>query len=117
MTNLTGILFFIASYSAGLNFAVRTQYLGHQYRLAKVMDAVEFPIPSNVDVLDLLPDVLVGVPHNTRQKDETRRYDESDYELIPLTRDDFNTMIEAGMNCLRVDPDQIAWVDRRNVFY
>ena len=99
------------------SFAAETEYLGHHYRLEKVEPSQELAVPSNIDVLDLLPDVLVGVPHNTRQKDETRRYDDSDYELIPLTREDFNTMIESGMNCLKVDPDQIAWVDRRNVFY
>jgi hypothetical protein len=61
--------------------------------------------------------VLIGVPHNTRQKDETRRYDGSDYELIRLTQRDYDEMIQAGMNCLRVDKEQAGWIDRREVFY
>jgi hypothetical protein len=68
-------------------------------------------------VVELLPDRLIGVPHNTRQKDETRRYDDSDYELLRLSRHDYLEMIEAGMNCLRVDAEQLAWVRDLEVFY
>ncbi|MDA1272464.1 MAG: hypothetical protein O2960_00220 [Verrucomicrobia bacterium] len=72
-------------------FATRTEYLGHDYRLEELANSEAFQIPAIIDLLDLLPDVLVGVPSNTRQKDETRRYDDSDYEMIPLTREDFST--------------------------
>jgi len=98
-------------------FAEKTHYLGNVYLLERLDDSRNVPGPTNIRILKLLPDVLIGVPHNTRQKDETRRYDDSDYELIRLTKDDYDEMIEAGMNCLRVDNEQAGWVGRRDVFY
>ncbi len=104
------------AFSHGL-FTKRTRYLGHCYLLEQLEDSRNATPPANIRVLELLPDVLIGVPHNTRQKDETRRYDDSDYELIRLTKNDYDEMIEAGMNCLRVDKEQAGWIDRRDVFY
>jgi hypothetical protein len=98
-------------------FAEKVRYLGHVYLLERLEDSRSVPGPVNVKILELLPDVLIGVPHNTRQKDETRRYDGSDYELIRLTQRDYDEMIQAGMNCLRVDKEQAGWIDRRDVFY
>ena len=60
---------------------------------------------------------MIGVPINTRPKDDTRRYDETDYEYVKLTSDDFNEMIAAGMNCFRVDREQAEWLKNRNVYY
>jgi hypothetical protein len=98
-------------------FAERMRYLGHVYRLEGVAESKSAAGPADARILELLPDVLIGVPHNTRQKDETRRYDGSDYELIRLTKGDYDEMIQAGMNCLRVDKEQAGWIDRREVFY
>ncbi len=98
-------------------FAKKMWYLGQGYRLDKVEESGRVPGPVDTKVLELLPDVLIGVPHNTRQKDETRRYDGSDYELMRLTPRDYDEMIEAGMNCFYVDKEQAAWIDRREVFY
>lgn len=102
--------------SEGL-FTRRIQYLGNTYLLERLEDSKNMILPTDVKILQLLPDVLIGVPHNTRQKDQTRRYDDSDYELIRLTKNDYDEMIEAGMNCLRVDKEQAGWIDRRDVFY
>jgi len=98
-------------------FAGRIQYIGNTYLLERLEDSEKMTLPTDVRILELLPDVLIGVPNNTRQKDETRRYDDSDYELIRLTKNDYDEMIEAGMNCLRVDKEQAGWIDRRDVFY
>ena len=98
-------------------FTRRIRYLGNTYLLERLEDSKNMTLPTNVKILELLPDVLIGGPNNTRQKDETRRYDDSDYELIRLTRNDYDEMIEAGMNCLRVDKEQAGWIDRRDVFY
>lgn len=98
-------------------FSQKTHYLGHDYQLKTLEETKSAVPPHIVKILKLLPDVLIGVPHNTKQKDETRRYDDSDYELIRLTKDDFDEMIEAGMNCLRVDKEQEGWISRRDVFY
>ncbi len=93
------------------------EFLGHRYTMtgeSKVKETFTIPDPQ---VLELLPNLLLGVPHNTRQKDETRLYDDSDYELIRLNRADYEEMIEAGMTCFRVDPEQVEWIKNRPVFY
>lgn len=98
-------------------FPKTAKYLGHIYRLTDVSAADKSAAPPDTHRLALRPDLLIGPPSNTRQKDETRRYDTSDYELIPLTEADYDEMIAAGINCVRVDTEQVEWVKNRNVFY
>ena len=98
-------------------FPQTVKYLGHTYRLARISDSGESVVLPDTQRLSLCPDVLIGPPSNTRQKDETRRYDLSDYELVPLTEADYDEMIEAGINCVRVDTEQVEWVKNRDVFY
>ncbi|HCO93277.1 MAG TPA: hypothetical protein DIU00_04880, partial [Phycisphaerales bacterium] len=98
-------------------FTKKIIYLGNTYLLERLEDSKIMTQPVDTKILKLLSDVLIGVPHNTKQKDENRRYDDSDYELIRLTQNDYNEMIDAGMNCLRVDKEQAGWIDRRDVFY
>ncbi|MXY27885.1 hypothetical protein F4Y59_06980 [Candidatus Poribacteria bacterium] len=94
-----------------------TKYLGHTYRLSDMSNLDEFAEPPKTQLLSLRPDVLIGPPSNTRQKDETRRYDTSDYELVLLTEADYDEMIAAGINCVRVDAKQVKWVKNRSIFY
>ena len=98
-------------------FPQTAKYLGHTYHLTHISDSGESAEPPDTHILYLCPDALIGPPSNTRQKDETRRYDMSDYELIPLTAADYDEMIVAGINCVRVDEKQVKWVESRNVFY
>ena len=99
-------------------FPQTVKYLGHTYRLTHLSDSGESAAPpEDPQLLSLRPGVLIGPPSNTRQKDETRRYDMSDYELVPLTEADYDEMIAAGINCVRVDTEQVEWVKNRNVFY
>ena len=99
------------------NFPRKASFLGHSYRLEAVEDAASAAPPSNTRLVELLPDVLIGVPSNTRSKDDTRRYDNSDYELVRLTKEDYHQMAEAGINCVRVDAEQLRWMDGLNIFY
>ena len=100
------------------NFFPQTvKYLGHTYRLARISDSTESDAPPDTELLSLRPDALIGPPSNTRQVDETRRYDMSDYEIKSLTEVDYDEMITAGINCVRVDAEQVEWVKNRNVFY
>lgn len=100
------------------NFFPQTaRYLGNRYRLVNREIRQDVSLPTNIKVLELLPDIWIGVPINTRPKDDTRRYDESDYEYVRLTKEDFDEMIDAGMNCFRVDREQAEWLRHRNVFY
>ena len=98
-------------------FPQTVKYLGHTYRLARISDSTESDAPPDTELLSLRPDALIGPPSNTRQVDETRRYDMSDYEIKPLTEADYDEMITAGINCVRVDTEQVEWVKNRNVFY
>jgi len=105
------------SFSSTSIFAKKIKYLGNTYLLEKLEDSKKMTQPVDIKILELLPDVLIGAAHNTKQKDQTRRYDDSDYELIRLTQNDYEEMIDSGMNCLRVDKEQAGWIDCRNVFY
>ena len=97
--------------------AAHVNWLGHRYVLEATNRDSLFPAPPTPRRLDLLPDVLVGVPSNSRTKDDTRRYDGSDYEMVRLTRDNYAEMIRAGMNCFRVDAGQAGWLKEQPVFY
>ena len=98
-------------------FPRQARYLGHRYRLEAVEEAAIAAPPPRTKLIELLPDMLIGAASNTRQKDETRRYDNSEYELVRLTRADYRQMAEAGINCVKVDAEQLPWVDGLNVFY
>ena len=98
-------------------FPQTVKYLGHTYRLAHISDSGDTVAPPDTQRLSLRPDALIGPPSNTRQVDETRRYDMSDYELKLLTEADYDEMIAAGINCVRVDTEQVEWVKNRDIFY
>ncbi len=91
-------------------------YLGHPFELASC-DPGEPAAPPQAERLELLSDVLVGVPHNTKAVDDLRRFNGSDYEYVRLSRDDYVEMAEAGMNCFRVDLEQAGWLEGLPVFY
>jgi hypothetical protein len=95
----------------------RVNWLGQPYVLESTNLQVSFPTPRDIRKLALRPDVLVGVPSNTRTKDDTRRFDGSDYELVRLTRDNYGEMIRSGLNCFRVDAEQAGWLKDEPVFY
>ena len=97
-------------------FPPEVRYLGHRYVRESLSESVAPPPPA-ARIVSLRPDVLIGPPSNTRQKDETRRYDESDYELIRLTLPDYREMAAAGINCVSVDDEQAAWADDLGLFY
>lgn len=92
-------------------------WLGHTYRLAATGRDVPGSGPPTPHRLELLPDVLVGVPSNARTTHDVRRYDGSDYEMVRLTRDDYAGMIRAGLNCFRVDAEQAGWLRDEPVFF
>lgn len=96
--------------------AQRVSWLGLSYTPdSSSRDLTGFVLPSPHRV-ELLPDVLVGVPSNQRTRENRRRFDGSDYEMIRLTREDYTTMIRAGMNCFRVDAEQAGWLADEPVF-
>jgi len=94
----------------------RTRYLGHTYVRERFFSA-GFDPPPVTAVVELRPDLLVGPASNTRQKDDHRRWDNSDYELVLLTRDDYREMRDAGVTCVRAGAGQAAWADELGLFY
>jgi hypothetical protein len=95
----------------------KVNLLGHRFGLARTETAQTAQPPGKVQGLNLFSEVLIGVPHNTKQADETRRYDGSDYPLVRLTRADYEAMIAAGLNCFNTDPEQRRWIEQRGVYY
>jgi len=89
--------------------------LGHEYRNVSERD---IPPPAGpVRTVYLQPDLLIGPATNSRQKDETRRYDTSEYEYVKFVEADYRTMAEAGVTCVRVDETQASWADALGLFY
>jgi len=98
-------------------FPKEAGYLGHRYVLEGIASEGSVSPPRDPRIIQLQPDALIGMPSNTRQKDERRRYDNSDYELVRLTRDDYRQMVQAGISCLKVDAEQLPWVEDLDAFY
>jgi len=98
---------------------VNVSWLGHSYTAEFETFKTDAPFPAlgEVRTIRLQPDVWVGVPSNSRVKDPTRRYDDSDYEMVRLTRENYTEMIQSGLNCLRVDAEQFEWIKDEPVFY
>jgi len=95
----------------------RVTLLGNTYALMEVRDDLAPMKVPQARIIRLTPDFLLGLPHNTKQENPQRRFDTSDYKLISMERSDFDAMIDAGMTCLNVSKEQIAWVEDAPVFY
>ncbi|NOR75222.1 MAG: hypothetical protein GQ525_08675, partial [Draconibacterium sp.] len=95
----------------------KVEFLGHEYKLDSFKQTNIPFAPKETIVIELTPDLLIGVPHNTKVKKETRRYDESDYEYVELTKENYSEMIENGINVLNVNAEQVKWIETENVYY
>lgn len=95
----------------------KVKYLGLQYKLVDNKQAKVLSSPKETKVISLTPDLLIGVPHNSKAKNETRRYDESDYEYVSLTKENYSEMINNGMNVFNVNAEQVKWIETENVYY
>lgn len=95
----------------------KIKYLGFEYKLDSRKQTNVPSAPKKTIAINLTPDLLIGVPHNTRLKDETRKWDDSDYEYIKLTKENYFEMIEAGINCFRADTEQVKWIETEDVYY
>jgi hypothetical protein len=95
----------------------QVNWLGQAYVLESTNQNVSFTAPREIRKLALRPDALIGVPSNTRTKDDTRRFDGSDYQMVHLSPDNYGEMIRAGLNCFQVDSEQAGWLKDEPVFY
>lgn len=92
-------------------------FLGHSYGLTSNTSGTPSVPPEPNQIRRLRPDLMIGLPSNRRQKDETRRYDTSDYEYQRLDRADYQRMVEAGFTCLRIDLQQLPDVLDLDAFH
>lgn len=106
-----------AAGATGGVFPSRVEYLGHIYAPESKGSAAWVAPPAQARIVKLRPDLWLGPPSNTRQKGETRRYDGSDYELIPLVQTDYREMAAAGITCVKAVGGQQAWADELGLFY
>ncbi len=72
----------------------KVKFLGLEYKLDTHKQSDVPSYPKETHIITLTPDLLIGAPHNEKVKDETRRYDESDYEYVKLTKENYFEMIE-----------------------
>ena len=98
-------------------FAKQVNYLGHRYVRQSLGEGSPALPPTDAKIVLLRPDVLIGQEGNRRQKNETRRYDGSDYQYVKLSRRDYQTMAQAGINCVQVDAEQAPWAKALGLFY
>jgi len=95
----------------------KVKLLGLEYELDSHKQSDVPSHPKETHLISLTPDLLIGAPHNSKVKNETRRYDESDYEYIPLTKENYFEMIENGMNVFNVNAEQVKWIETENIYY
>lgn len=96
-------------------------WLGRAFRLAESgagappwgFPATEDSTPRRV-VLD--PEVLVGTSRPFRD-DGSGRTRDGDYTYVELTKADYRTMIDAGMNVFRVPARHLPWVIDEPVYF
>jgi len=96
--------------------APRVRYLGHRYRREALAQTGAFA-PPNAQVVALRPDLWLSPATNQRQKDETRRFDDSDYEMVRFGRADYQALAAAGATVAMADENQVAWADEAGLFY
>lgn len=95
----------------------RVEYLGHTYALEGKKSGAWTAPPADARVVELRPDLWLGPATSQRQKDERRRYDGSDYEMVPFTRADYLEMAQAGVTCVSAGSEQQPWAEEAGLFY
>jgi len=91
--------------------------LGHEYSLSSSSTERLVKLPKSIHQIKLTPDLIIGVPHNQKIKDEARRWDETDYEYKQLTKSNYSEMINHGMNYFNVNSKQVKWIENENVYF
>lgn len=95
-------------------------YLGHVLTLQHVGRGVAWEAWDDARALWLDRELLVGTGRNFKDAERRRLPQEpkrQNYTYVPFTRDDYTTMIEAGINLFTITPDQEPWVRGEPVFF
>jgi len=95
----------------------RGTYLGHPLMRKRTLEPKAAAPPPSLRKLILRSDLMVGTSRNFRDDGKGRRDEESNYNYIPFTRDDYDEMIAAGVNYFTAKGEQVDWICHRPVFY
>jgi hypothetical protein len=98
-------------------FSEQGTLLGQMLALREWSDEGEFPPLGEPLVLKLDRGLLVGTGRNFRDTLDHRIAGTEDYPYRRFTKEEYDEMIEVGMNYFMVDPEQAEWIRRRPVFY
>jgi hypothetical protein len=90
--------------------------LGQMLALWEWSNEGEFPPLGEPLVLKLDPGLLIGTGRNFRDTLDHRITGGEDYPYRRFTKEEYDEMIEAGINYFTVDPEQAEWIRRRPVF-
>lgn len=84
----------------------------------KTVDAAEeWPIPNGCVTLELDPELLIATSRNVRDTLGDRLWTGEDYAYRRLEKEDYDELIDAGMNYFGVDQEQESILWNRPVFY
>ncbi len=98
-------------------FSPQGTLLGQMLALWEWSEQGDFPSLAETEVLKLDPGLLIGTGRNFRDTLDQRITGDEDYPYRRFTREEYDEMIQAGINYFTVDPEQAEWIRRRPVFY
>jgi len=97
--------------------AAQGTLLGQMLALWEWSGEGEFPPQEEALVLNLDPGLLIGTGRNFRDTLDHRITGDKNYPYRRFTKEEYDEMIEAGINYFTVDPEQGEWIRSRPVFY
>ena len=98
-------------------FAAQGMLLGQMLVLWEWSNEGEFPALKDPLVLALDPGLLISTGRNFRDTLDHRISGPENYPYRRFTKEEYDEMIEAGINYFTVDLEQGEWIRRRPVFY
>lgn len=96
------------------------EYLGHVLTLYRTGEGAQWPEWTDLQVLRLDPELLIGTGRNFRDAEGHRlpqQPQRQNYTYVSFTPDDYEIMLDAGFNLFTVDADQEPYVRGKPVFY
>ncbi|MHC4462747.1 MAG: hypothetical protein ACYS30_15160 [Planctomycetota bacterium] len=92
-------------------------YLGHPLIRNKTLEPTAVRLPSGITKLIFRKDLIIGTSRNFRDDGKGRKSRKDNYNYVPFTKEDYDKMIDAGINYFTARGNQVDWICRRAVFY
>jgi hypothetical protein len=96
------------------------ELLGHILMLSSTSTGETWRVWTDVKVLELDRELLVGTGRNVKDKEGQRlpqKPERRDYTYIPFVAEDYRVMLDAGINLYSISPEQERFVRAEPVFY